>query len=478
VAIIGRLNEQKELQRFYDSKESEFVIVYGRRRVGKTFLVGEYYGKKITFSLTGLANNGKQGRANLKKQLQNFDDAIARQFGKGRPPVSDWFAALNLLRDEIEALPRGKREKKIIFMDEMPWLDTPRSDFLTAIEHFWNSWAASRRDILLIVCGSSTSWIVKKLLKNRGGLHNRVTGRIGLAPFTLRECEEYCKSRGLRYGRKQIVDCYMAFGGVPFYLRQLQKGLSPAQNIDRLCFAKGAPLSDEFDEMYRSLFKSPDRYIDVVRALAKKTKGLTREEIADALGLSAGGTLTGVLSDLHLCGFIDRYREFTKEKKGDYYKLVDPFTLFYLKFMDGAKRTPGFWSSRTGSAARNAWSGLSFELVCLLHVDQIRAGLGIAGVAADVSAWRSKHADPGAQIDLVIERRDSTINLCEMKYTSGEYAIDKRAAADLLHKMEVFTKETCTKKDVHLTLVTTFGLKQNMYSDIVQSEVTLDDLFA
>ena len=470
--IIGREREQAELCRFYESDEAEFVVVYGRRRVGKTFLVREYFQDRIVFSFTGLAQDG------LCSQLRNFNDAVSRQLGEGLPPAKDWFEAFNILRDQLELIPSHHGKKKVVFIDEMPWIDTPRSGFITALEHFWNGWGAAQSDLLLIVCGSATSWIVRKLLQNRHGLHNRVTGRILLAPFTLHECEEYFHEAGIRYERKQIVECSMIFGGVPFYLRQMVKGLSLAQNVDRLCFDVGAPLAGEFEELYHSLFRNPDRHIDVIRTLAKKMKGMTREEIVRDAKLDSGGTLTQTLRELEQCGFILKYRDFTLPKNGHYYRVVDPFSLFYLRFVEGAVQgSSGYWASQYGSAMRSAWSGFSYELVCLLHVDQIKRKLGIAGVNAQVSSWRSKTSDPGAQIDLVIDRRDQVINLCEIKFSQSEFVIDKKYAGILQNKVDAFVSETGTHKDIHLTLITTFGVKANSYSYLAQSQVTMGDLF-
>jgi AAA+ ATPase superfamily predicted ATPase len=469
--IIGRVAEQAELRRFEESSEAEFVVVYGRRRVGKTFLVQEYFGTSIVFSWTGLAE------PDMGLQLRNFDDALARRAGPGIRPAASWFEAFNALRDYLSTVPRRRGRKRVVFIDEMPWIDTPKSNFIAALEHFWNGWGASQRDLVLVVCGSATAWIVRKLLKNRAGLHNRVTGRISLGPFTLKECGDYFRELGLPYQPKQIADCYMVFGGVPFYLRQFTRGLSPIQNIDRLCFEPGAPLAGEFEELYRSLFRHPGRHITVVEALARKLTGLTRDEVVLATGLPSGGTLTETLRDLEQCGFIRSYRDFANLKKGLRYRIADPFTLFHFKHLANAPRgQSGYWSARSGSAARGAWSGFTFELVCLVHIDQIKRALGIAGVATTESQWRSR-ADPGAQIDLVIDRHDQTINLCEIKYAGQEFAITKSYAQTLARKARVFTAEAGTRKDPHTTLITTFGIKPNLHSHTADSQVTLADLF-
>jgi AAA+ ATPase superfamily predicted ATPase len=472
--LIGRIAEQEELKHYYESDESEFMVIYGRRRVGKTFLVEEYFGRGITFKLTGLA------KADRRTQLRNFDDALARQSKKAHRATVDWFEAFNLLRDYLEDVSRVKGRKRVVFIDEMPWLDTPKSGFITALEHFWNSWAVSQKDILLIVCGSATSWVTKKLLKNRKGLHNRVTGRIGLKPFTLRECEEFYRSAGIGYERKQILESYMIYGGIPYYLRLMRKGQSLTQNVDRLCFADGGVLRGEFEELYRSLFHNPGRHISIVETLCKKMSGMTRDEISEAVGMSPGGTLSEVLGELEQCGFIRRFRDFTKTTKGQLYQIIDPFTIFSIKQMRGHTASEGVahWAVRTDHPSRRAWSGYAFELTCLNHMAQIVKKLGISGVAVEFSAWRSQHSEPGAQVDLVIDRRDMTVNLCEMKYVAREFTIDKRYADELVNKREVFRDETQTRKDIHLTMVTTFGVKQNAHSHLIQSEVTIDDLFA
>ena len=469
--IIGRRHEQKELTRYLQRREADFLVVYGRRRVGKTFLLREFFRNDIVFEATGMA----EGR--MADQLQNFSAAIRRQGGAGLTPTADWFTAFENLRDLTAAAATPARGKKVIFLDEMPWMNTPRSRFLSALEHFWNSWASAQPDILLVVCGSATSWLMKNLLKNRRGLHHRVTGRLVLQPFTLGECEEFCSELGLPLTRKRILDAYMIFGGVPFYLRLLRPDLSLEQNIDELCFRPGAPLADELSELYHSLFAHAENYLAVVAALTRRSKGLTREEIIAATGLPAGGGVTTVLNDLETCGFTRTYHDFTKPKQGAYHQLVDPFTIFALRYLTDRRPDGTVWLDGIDSPERQVWSGYAFERACLLHIDQIKAALGITGVSTHLTAWRSMTTDPGAQIDLIIDRRDQTINLCEMKYSGAPYVIDKAYAMALRTKRAAFQAETGTKKDLHVTMVTTFGVVQGKNDDAVTSQVTMDDLF-
>ena len=470
--IISRKEEQQILRSAVQSENSEFVAVYGRRRVGKTYLIRETFGYKFTFQHTGLA------KGNTKEQLFSFAISL-RDAGYDDCPIpKSWLEAFSLLSTYLK---NSTDEKKIVFLDELPWMDTPRSNFISAFEHFWNGWASARKDIVLIICGSATSWIINKVINDHGGLHNRVTKQIALQPFTLKECEMFAQSKGLEMSRYQLAECYMVFGGIPYYWSLLEKGLSLAQNIDKIIFAKNGKLSNEFNQLYASLFKSPEQYIDIVTALGKKKVGMTREEIIAATDKYSNGALSKVLDELEYCGFIRKYNGFDKKSKQAIYQLIDNYTLFYFKFIQqNENNDEHFWSASIDSAMHRAWSGLAFERLCMAHTQQIKAALGIAGVLSNVYSWR-KEADEmsdGAQIDLLIDRKDQVINLCEMKYSLSEYAIDAEYEQKLRNKKSAFIDATNTRKAVHLTMVTTFGIKANAHSGIVQNEITLEDLFS
>ena len=470
--IIGRKEEQQILRSAVQSENSEFVAVYGRRRVGKTYLIRETFGYKFTFQHTGLA------KGNTKEQLFSFAISL-RDAGYDDCPIpKSWLEAFSLLSAYLK---NSADEKKIVFLDELPWMDTPRSNFISAFEHFWNGWASARKDIILIICGSATSWIINKVINDHGGLHNRVTKQIALQPFTLKECEMFAQSKGLEMSRYQLAECYMVFGGIPYYWSLLEKGLSLAQNIDKIIFAKNGKLSNEFNQLYASLFKSPEQYIDIVTALGKKKVGMTREEIIAATDKYSNGALSKVLDELEYCGFIRKYNGFDKKSKQAIYQLIDNYTLFYFKFIQqNENNDEHFWSASIDSAMHRAWSGLAFERLCMAHTQQIKAALGIAGVLSNVYSWR-KGADEtsdGAQIDLLIDRKDQVINLCEMKYSLSEYIIDAEYEQKLRNKKSAFINATNTRKAVHLTMVTTFGIKTNAHSGIVQNEITLEDLFS
>jgi len=465
--MIGRKDATATLLDCLESDRSHFVAVTGRRRVGKTYLVRQVLGEHFSFYATGLA------KAVQRRQLEEFADALGRYGFRGRDTPKDWFDAFRRLRALLET---STADKKVVFLDELPWMDTRRSEFLSALEAFWNGWASARNDILLVVCGSATSWLVKNIFRNKGGLHNRVTRRINLQPFTLAECSLFLEARGVILSTYDLLEAYMVFGGIPYYLDLLDSQYSLAQSIGRECFGEGGQLRHEFDELYASLFAHHESHVQVVRALATRRIGLTRTDIEQATGLRNGGTLTAVLSDLEQCGFIVKVRPFGRKNRGALYQLIDFFTLFHITFIEKTDPDPAFWMKYGSTPAHSAWAGNAFELVCRVHLPQLLVALGVGAVITTATGWRSERSDPGAQIDLIIERADNVINLCEMKYAQEPYLISKSLDQAMRNRRAAFIDETGTRKAVHLTMITPFGLKRNMYSDSIQSQVTIESV--
>lgn len=470
--LIGRKKQQAELMEAYHADDSKFVALCGRRRVGKTFLVKQTFKDKFTFSHSGLSNGS------LQEQLYGWRSSLEDAGLCVASSPQHWLEAFDLLKELIR---QSKEEKKVIFIDEMPWMDTPRSKFVTALEFFWNGWASMRDDVLLIVCGSATSWIVNKIFRNHGGLHNRVNYQIFLEPFTLRECEEYSQAMGLAYSRYDLLEAYMVMGGVPYYWSLMEKGKSLAQNIDALFFARQGALHYEFVELFDSLFRNSEPYMKVVNVLGKKPSGMRREEIVASLGITDSGNLSRVLEDLEHCGFVTRFNAYGSKKYNAVYRLMDNFSLFYLKFMKENKTDdPEFWSHSYTSPVRYSWCGLAFERVCFQHIPQIKQALGISGVVTNTYSWQVKDDEvygPGAQIDMLIERADNTVNICEMKFSQNEFVIDKDYDANLRHKLSRFGEAISRRKTLQLTMITTYGIAHNAYWNRVQSEVVADDLF-
>ncbi len=468
--IIGREREIAILNNAIDSSNSEFIALYGRRRVGKTFLIRSIFKGQFAFQISGLSNSS------LKQQLANFNLTLNNTDTKNDyEPVNNWLSAFSQLTKHL----KSKKGRKIIFIDELPWFDTRNSKFIQALEHFWNSWASAESDIKLIVCGSATSWMVNKLINNKGGLHNRLTHKIKLLPFTLNECEKYLSSRKINLDKYQIIQLYMSIGGIPFYWDEVKPGLSAMQNIEEICFSETGLLQNEFNNLYRSLFNNYDKHIKIVKALAKKSKGLNRDEIIKITGLPNAGSTSRVLDELEESGFIRKYSPFEKRMRNSLYQLIDFYSHFYLKFIENTQITnTNNWLNAIDTPKYRAWSGYAYEQICLSHLAQIKNKLGISGVFTTVSSWRSTNSEQGVQIDLIIDRRDNIINLCEMKFSINPYTISKKYASELRDKVGVFKAETNTRKSVFLTMITTYGIKQNINSTgLFQNEMKMDDLF-
>ena len=470
--IIGRKEEIAALTALKTSQKSEFVAVYGRRRVGKTFLIRNVFDEPFSFQLTGTAN------VDLKTQLMNFHTAFVKvnpsNAPKSRP--KNWFDAFHRLTLFLETLPTPK---KTIFLDELPWFDTPQSNFIAGLEYFWNSWASYRSDVVLIVCGSAASWIINELIGNRGGLHNRLTERIWLQPFSLAETEAFLKSKNGQYDRYQLMELYMVMGGIPYYLDNIQVNRSIAQNIDRLFFVEGGILSNEYAFLYRSLFNDYEKHTTIVEALSQKAKGLTRKEILAITQLPDGGSTTTLLEELAQSGFIKRYLPFGKDKRDALYQLIDPFTLFYMSFVkDSLAEEEGAWLTQIDSPKWEAWSGYAFEYLCRYHVKSIKKHLGIGAVYAEISTWRSQAKSGGAQIDMLIDRKDRIINVCEIKFSTNPFVVTKAYADNLQNKMRVFKAETDTNKTLLLTIIAANGVAINQYSQIyVHDTLDMNALF-
>ena len=467
--MVGRAEEIAELTAIAEGNRSCLVVVYGRRRVGKTFLVREAFSCSFAFSHTGME------KGTMAEQLRQLRESFVDYGWTDCPVPSSWIEAFALLKKFL--LGRGDG-RKVVFIDELPWMDTPKSSFLNAFEHFWNGWCSARKDIVLIVCGSATSWMTRKELRDKGGLFNRASRTINLQPFSLHDCEAYAMESGLAMSRRELVEAYMVFGGVPYYWSLLDKRFSFAQNLDRLYFSTSGELVPEFRRLFESVFRHPEPYLRLVAALGNATGGITREELADAAKVVNTGKLTAWLRDLEQSGFIKVFMPFGRRKKGAVYQLVDAFTLFHFRFARATTTVgAGFWSMATDLPERRAWEGLAFERVCFMHGREIKEALRIGGVITELCSWRSEKKKGGAQIDMLLARRDGVINLCEMKFSTGQFAIKPGYAASLANKIAVFKEETGTESAVHLTLVTMNGVKRNENSSIVQSEVTADDLF-
>ena len=476
--IIGRKQEMAELNRRYHSPKAEFIAVYGRRRVGKTFLVNEVFRDSMVFHHTGISPYDRKRKVTLKDQLQNFYYSLIRHGMEGIDPPKSWMEAFFLLEQFLECRNNGTRQ--VVFIDELPWMDTPRSRFLTALETFWNGWCNMQHHLCFVVCGSATSWMMDNLINNKGGLYGRLTCEMHISPFTLHECEEFFHSRHINMPRYQITQAYMILGGIPFYLDYFNPSYSLAQNIDALFFSAKAKLGDEFERLFNSIFDHANECMKIVRALGQRHSGFSRTEIANLTGLTLNGDFSRLLKALVASDFIVRYVPYGMNMREEYYKLSDCFCWFWLHFKENKQiQETDYWQHHLKEPEITSWRGIAFEEICFQHISQIKKALQIGGVSSHESALIIKGNDhtEGLQIDLLIDRADDVVNICEMKYCKSEYIVTKDYASKLVHRQSLLEAQQ-PDKTFHLTLVSTGTLQRNEYADTFTSIVTLDDLFS
>lgn len=482
--LIGRKKEVELLNELYGSDSAELVALYGRRRVGKTFLVSEVFRNRITFRHAGLSpvdsenDDDSKRKSRMKDQLKHFARSLTMSGVKGAKTPSSWLDAFYMLEDYLQGIDDGTT-RQLVFIDEIQWMDTPKSGFMTGFEAFWNGWACYRQNIMVIVCGSSTSWVLDKVINNHGGLYGRVTRQIRLLPFSLRECEEFFQSADVVFSRYDITQAYMMVGGIPYYLNYFEKTLSLPQNIDAVFFSDDAPLADEFDRLFASLFSNATVMKAIITALSTKNIGLTRNEIVHLTGISDSGEFSRYLKALMEGGFILKYCPYGNSKRDEYYKLSDPFCIFYLRFVRENRSKRISWDNLADSAQVVTWKGYAFENVCFNHTKQIKAALGISGVVTNESAWFSKgegHTS-GAQIDMIIDRNDNIVHLCEMKFYSDQFRMNKDDHFALIRRQNVLREKVPKKASIRNTMISTYGLVHNEYSGDYIYSITLDDLF-
>ena len=475
--IIGRKYEIEELEKLYRSDRPEFVALYGRRRVGKTFLIKQLFKDRITFQHSGVSPVDQlEDKNRLRTQLESFYYSLLNYGLEGYAQPKTWMEAFFQLSQLLKQLDNGQR--MLLFFDELPWMDTPRSRFLPAFENFWNGWCSDHDNIMLIVCGSATSWMLSNLSHSKGGLYGRLTSEIKLTPFTLGECEQYFENEDIALSRYDVLQSYMVFGGIPYYLSYFRKGYSFEQNTDMILFGDKPRLKDEFNRLFRAIFNNSEDCKKIIRHLATRNYGFTREEISMATKLPLGGGLSDTLRALAESDFIIRYCPYGKGES-EYYKLVDNFCLFWVKYVEPNQTDSSFLNDHFTSDIMNAWKGVAFEQVCWTHIPQIKRALGIDGVKTSICAWNLKGVggNAGIQVDLLIFRADNVVNLCEMKFCSTEYSVDKDEERRLIQRVEALKTTISGKDTVHLTLITTYGLIQGKHSGKIQKLITADDLF-
>jgi uncharacterized protein len=471
--MIGRKEQIKTLNHLLNTSQSEFIAITGRRRVGKTYLIDTTYEKSICFRVSGIQDG------NLQKQIVNFMTKLSEVSKKKYPIVANWQDAFQHLKLYCKSISR--KGKLVIFFDELPWMNTPKSGFLQLLGHFWNDYLSKEKKFVLVVCGSASSWITKKIINDKGGLHNRLTEIMRLQPFTIKETKEYFLSKNLNFSEQTITLLYMVMGGIPYYLNLVKKGESINTTIERICFEQGGILRNEYDNLFKALFFNAVGHEAIVSALAKSKLGLTREQIITKSKVASGGPYNRVMEDLILSGFITEDNLFEKKKRGSIYRLTDEYTIFYHRFIKpNAKYSKGMWGNIANSQSYKIWCGNAFETLCMKHITELKTSLGIANVFTQFFSFHQvgNKDNKGFQIDLIIDRKDNTIHLCEMKFYASEFVINKNYAQDLRARKQKFIEQTNTKKHIELTFITNHPIKENQYSlELIDQNIILSDFF-
>ncbi len=476
--LIGREDEIEVLDRLYKSKNAEFLAIYGRRRVGKTFLITKYFKNKgIFFEITGTPN------ATAKEQRANFHDEFCSLFGKNKKAPQTWAEALSQLKDAVSQV--DPSQKVIIFFDELPWLASKNSRFLQALDYHWNRHFSRMPNVLLIVCGSSAFWMVSQIVNNKGGLYGRLSAHLRITPFSLGTTEKYLRSRGIDLPYAQICEIYMVTGGVPKYLSYLEPGRSAAQCIHSLCFIPQAPLVAEFHKLYQSLFRNPESHFLIVQTLAKHHYGLTRNDLFREAKLRKGGKLNKVLIELIESGFVTLKPEIGKHLRDAKYYLSDEYSLFYLHWIEPVKMTilqgvdANYWLQYQNTQSWRIWAGYAFENLCFKHLLKIKEALRIGAVTTTAGYWKSMNGGKKeVEIDLIIERADQCINLCEIKFYREPFEMTQAYAKELQRKKELFRSRTKTQKALFTTLITNGEVIKNpAYLSVVDSHISVESLF-
>lgn len=480
--LIGREREIQVLESLAKSNKAELLAIYGRRRIGKTFLIRKYFSSKwIYFEMTGIkgGSRSQQIRAFTRKLQQTFKNVSIKTLPK------TWFEAFEILEDAIQNT--QKTCKITLFLDEFPWMDTHKSDLLKAFEYLWNSTLSNDSRVITILCGSSVSWMVRKIIQNKDGLYGRLTAQIRLRPFTLKEIEKYCIANRIQLDRKQIVELSMALGGIPKYLSYIKPGMSASQIIQRLCFTPSAPLTTEFQALYESLFDDYHLHVQIIELLARSTVGLTVTQISEKMGKEKGGNISRALRELIASSFVQFIPFYGRKTRDGRYRVIDEYSYFYLNWIQDAMYnydesiSQSYWIRQQSTPKYKSWAGYVFETICMRHIRQIIKSLELTVVAEKASYWSyfpKNSKERGGQIDLVIDRADQCINLCEIKFWNSEFVVNELYGKALNQRRDIFREDVKTKKTLFNTLITPYGARDNQhYLSSVDNQLTLNALF-
>jgi len=489
--IIARKKEKKVLADILWSKSAELLAIYGRRRVGKTFLVRNFFeslDNVIYFEMAGQKQESGE-YAPLKYQLGNFKYQFERTFSKEIQVPQSWQEAFNILKKEVDRFDDAN-VKLILFFDELPWLCSPKSGFFEALDQAWNTSFERQHNVKVIVCGSAASWMLKKIVHAKAGFSRRITHKIQLPPFSLKETKEYLTFKGFDLSLMSIAEIYMIFGGIPYYLNFMNPHKSIYQNIEDECFDISGRLVDEYHLVFDSLFNHSNNHKKIVEFIASRQKGVLLKELTKQFSSLKGGSLSRIIDNLVGSSFIKKTAPLYNEKKGTTYRIIDEYILFYLKWIKSAPQSiiesPNtlYFQSIAQKNAYSSWKGFAFERLCLKHEYQIRKALGIHKILTMPSMvyFYDEQGKRSSQIDLLFERADRVITICEMKYSETEYSLKKSDIKSMMHKKKDLRRYLSAKKkgqkDIHICYITSNGVKHNQnFYELQPSVLHLNDLF-
>jgi AAA+ ATPase superfamily predicted ATPase len=405
--FIGRKVEIAQLTALIDLPRPSIAVIYGRRRVGKSELIRHVTQGKNVLSFEGLEGQPKH------KQIKNFLFQLSAQSNIREKNISDWPDALILLRTLTQD------GQWIIILDEFQWMANYQNELVSVIKMIWEKYLSQNPDLTLILCGSIASFMKSKVLKS-SALYGRTDYELNLHELNLSEISEFFPGKG----SDEVIDTAMLVGGIPKYLELISEYPSLYDALEPLAFSQDGFFKTEYDRLFASHFGKKPIFMKIIQTLATNPYGLTTGKLAKEMQVASGGTLCHQLDDLESAGFLHSIIPFDKPEgsKLRKYILMDAYVRFYHSIIRGSMKetTPPNtqFHAIMSSPRYAAWAGMAFEFLCMRHHKEISRILGFHGIPYTAGPFfqRKTLDTPGVQIDLLFERSDKILVLCEMKY--------------------------------------------------------------
>lgn len=447
--FVGRELELKKLRAIGEADEPSIVVVYGRRRVGKTELLEQAFRHRNILKFEGIEGlSEKDQYANAMRQLAKYvgEDLLTKV------QITSWSEFFDLVARYT------KEGTWTIYLEELQWLANYESKLLSELKYAWDNQFRRNPKLLLILCGSAPSFMLEKVVHSKA-LYNRSQHEIHLQELSISETKLFLKNRSDR----EIFNAYLSVGGIPEYLKWVDKESSVFQGLCTHAFTSGSFFSREFEKIFTSSLANNKHYREIIETLSR-CKFLSREELAEKLKLTSGGTLSILLTDLEKCGFISKYCPYNLSNSSNVirYAIADNYLHFYFNFIRPiqSKIENGDYNEVPQSAIKMdsyaKWLGFAFERWCRKYSRVIAKILGFSGVQYRSGAYFSRATnkkDPGYQIDLVFDRADKVYTICEMKYLQSPAGI--KVIGDMERKLSFFPNKG--KNTIHKVLICNEG---------------------